>query len=75
MQTQIPVHLQFNFGQFVDFFAQLPQEYKEMMIATLQLHLQPKENEHLPQNSLLGSVLFYENPFEPVVNNYWEVIQ
>ena len=39
MQTQIPVSFQFDLGQFVSFFAQLPQEYRTQIFEALKPYL------------------------------------
>ncbi len=39
MQTQIPISIQFDLGQFVAFFSQLPQEYRIEIFEALKPYL------------------------------------
>lgn len=71
----IPVTLNFDFGQFLDFFKQLRTEEKKFIVHSLEQEIQTPEVPEPDWKSLKSSVLRYDLPFEPVGVEDWEVLQ
>lgn len=72
----IPVTLKFDFNQFLIFFNQLPSEYKKLVVTILEKETTEKEMTSSAWQSLRGSILRYENPFDPATDwQDWEAEQ
>jgi hypothetical protein len=73
MQTQIPVSFQFDLGQFVAFFAQLPHEYKIQIFESLKPYLannqEDKQEENVYKTTLENKVQSLEK-FKGGLANY-----
>lgn len=71
----IPVTLNFDFNQFLLFFEQLPTEYKNLIVETLEKKVVANKENGERWENLKGSVLEYKLPFEPIAAEDWEVLQ
>ncbi len=57
MQIKIPISLQFDLGQFISFFAQLPQEYKMQIFEALKPYLINNQEDDANKNNPNSSVI------------------
>lgn len=73
--SDIPVTLRFDLTQFLLFFEQLPLEYKRLVITALEEKANADLSEEKSWESLKGSLLKYELPFEPVSLEDWNALK
>ena len=71
----IPVTLNFDFNQFLLFFEQLPVEYKNLIVQSLEKKVAGEKEGVEKWENLKGSMLEYKLPFERVAVEDWEVLQ
>ena len=71
----IPVTLSFDFNQFLVFFEQLPVEYKNLIVQSLEKKVAGEKQGVEKWENLKGSVVEYKLPFEPVAAEDWESLQ
>lgn len=70
----LTIPLNFDLGQFLQFFTKLSPENKELIFNALKSAMKPGPVQVKPDFKLKGTVLNYESPFIPVAENDWEVL-
>jgi len=71
----LTIPLKFDLGQFLRFFAQLSPENRELIFNALKAVMQTKQAPVQGAFPLHGTVLKFDLPFGPAVENEWEALR